>query len=353
MKLTMRWFGEADTVRLQQIAQVPAVKGIVGTLEGKTVDAVWTYEDFETLKQTVNAVGLSLDAIESIPVAEAIKRGTPDRDRYIDMYCESIRNMGRAGIPVLCYNFMPVFDWMRTDMAFVLPDHSVVTRYIHTEMNSYDYSQGLEARVAWAKGFTGEELQAALQSYKMVDEAVLFENLAYFLRQIVPVAEASGVYLALHPDDPPWSIFGLPRIVCDAVGIQKILEITDSVHHGVTFCTGSLGVLADNDLPAMVRQFGSRIHFVHLRNILLEPNGDFCEVAHPSACGSVDMEAVIEALIEIGFDGPIRPDHGRRIWQEETPRVGYGLYDRALGAMYLYGVWQGIHHRRTAAKPAV
>jgi mannonate dehydratase len=344
--MTMRWFGEADTVRLEQIAHVPCVRGIVGTLEEMPVGEVWPVEKLAGLKNQVEAAGFSLDVIESIPVPEAIKRGSPERDALIDAYCQSIRNMGAVGIRVLCYNFMPVFDWMRTNLAVRLPDGSFVSEYRHQEMVNYDLGQGLAARVAWTRGFTGAELEAALKQYEFIDADVLFDNLAYFLRQVVPVAEEVGVLLALHPDDPPWPILGLPRIVCDAAGIQRILEIIDSPHHGLTFCTGSLGALPENDLPAMVRQFTGRINFVHMRNVNAAGSQDFCEVAHLSECGTVDMAGVMAALVEIDYTGPMRPDHGRMIW-DETGRTGYGLYDRALGAMYLYGLWEGIRQQRT------
>src|SRR5688572_30626805 len=177
MKMTFRWFGNNDTVRLQDIVQIPVVKGIVGTLEDKVDNIVWSQADFEGIKQQVESYGLSLDVIESIPVAEAIKKGTPERDELIDIFCESVRNMGRAGIPVLCYNFMPVFDWMRTDLKVALPDASYVTEYNHQEMLDYDMSRGFEARVAWARGFTGDEILAILAEYRAIDENVLFGNL--------------------------------------------------------------------------------------------------------------------------------------------------------------------------------
>lgn len=346
MKMTWRWFGEADTVKLEQIAQIPCVRGIVGTLEDMPVGAVWSLERLLAFKAQVEAAGFTLDVIESIPVAEAIKLGLPERDRLINAYCESIRNMGRAGIPILCYNFMPVFDWMRTEMIYHLPDASAVTRYVEAAMLAYDLSLGMETRVAWTTGFSGEEIQAALKQYEDIGEDALFENFAYFLRRVVPVAEEFGVYLALHPDDPPWSILGLPRIVRNTASIQRILDVIDSPHHGLTFCTGSLGTLEENDLPAMVRQFASRIRFVHMRNVRRTGKHDFYEVAHPTECGSIDMGAVMQALVDIGYSGPVRPDHGRRIWNEDVPRTGYGLYDRALGAMYLHGLWQGIEQER-------
>lgn len=341
MKMTMRWFGERDTVSLQNIAQVPVVRGIVGTMEGKDAYTVWSQGDFELLRRQVESHDLSLDVIESIPVAEEIKKGTERRDALIDIFCESVRNMGRAGIPVLCYNFMPVFDWVRTDERFTLADGSFSTAYRHSDMLNYDLSHGIDARAAWVRGYTGEELRSVLDEYRQIDEDRLFENFAYFLRRVVPVAEEAGVFLALHPDDPPWPVFGLPRIVRDTKSIQRILDVVDSPHHGLTFCTGSLGASPDNDLPAMIRQFAGRINFAHVRNVELIGDKSFVEVAHSDAKGNVDIPRVMQALKDTGYTGPLRPDHGRMIWGE-TGRAGYGLYDRALAAMYLYGVWQGL-----------
>lgn len=341
MKMTMRWFGENDSVSLQNIAQIPVMQGIVGTLESKKEDIAWSQADFEQLKEQVESFGLSLDVIESIPVSEEIKKGTDKRDELIEIFCESIRNMGKVGIPILCYNFMPVFDWMRTNLNVTLLDNSFVTSYDHQEMLNYDISKGFEARVAWARGFSGDEVQVILDEYKNIDENVLFENLAYFLERVVPVAEEAGVFLAIHPDDPPWSIFGLPRIVRDAKSIQRILNIVDSPYNGLTFCTGSLGSAKDNNLPAMIRQFSNRINFVHVRNVELIGDKSFVEVAHSSDAGNVNMVAVMQALTDINFIGPLRPDHGRMIWGEKG-RAGYGLYDRALASMYLYGIWQGL-----------
>lgn len=341
MKMTMRWFGDGDTVSLQHIAQIPCMRGIVGTIEDIPVGEVWSVERLQALKDQVEQSGLTLDVIESIPVHESIKQGTPERDHFIEAYCQSIRHMGQVGIKVLCYNFMPVFDWMRTEMNYTLEHGAMVTGYNHEAMLKFDLSQGIEARTAWAKGFTGEEIAEIFAQYASIDEEILFENLAYFLERVVPVAEEAGVLMAIHPDDPPWSVFGLPRIVGNLEQIQRLLDVVDSRHNGLTFCSGSLGTKADNDLPAMIRRFGDRIHFVHLRNVKRTGDYDFHEVAHPSEFGSVDMKSLVKALIDMDYTGPIRPDHGRQIWGEVVPRTGYGLYDRALGAMYLYGLWQG------------
>lgn len=337
----MRWFGDADSVTLEQISQIPCMRGIVGTLEGIPVDEVLPLETLQSMKAQIEASNLTLDVIESIPVPEAIKLGSAERDACIDIFCQSLRHVGQVGVRVVCYNFMPVFDWMRTTMKYHLPDDSVVTAYHHASMLNYDLSQGFEARVAWAKGFTGDEIADILQRYSLIDEDSLFDNLVYFLERVIPVAEEAGVYLAIHPDDPPWSIFGLPRIVGTANQIAHILQAVDSPHNGLTFCSGSLGTRSDNDLPAIIRQFADRIHFVHLRNIMRTAEHDFYEVAHPSEHGSLDIREMIKALVDIGYEGPLRPDHGRQIWDEDVPRTGYGLYDRALGAMYLYGLWQG------------
>lgn len=341
MKMGLRWFGESDTVSLQHIQQIPVVSSIIGTIEGKAADSIWTVDDFLKLKNALEAYGLSLDVIESIPIAEAIKQGKPERDELIAIFCQSIRNMGKVGIPILCYNFMPAFDWMRTNLNLQLPDGTFSTEYNHQEMLDYDLSKGLEARVAWAHGFTAEELQVVFQDYSALDEAALFENLAYFLKAVIPVAEESGVYLALHPDDPPWPIFNLPRIVRDVPTIQCILDIVDSPHNGLTFCTGSLGTNPENDLPAMIRQFANRIHFAHLRNVEIIGEKSFREVAHSAEAGNVKMREVVQALVDIDFQGIIRPDHGRMIWGENA-RIGYGLYDRALAVMYLYGLWEAL-----------
>lgn len=341
MKFTMRWFGSNDRVPLQYLRQVPGVMGVVSSLFEIPVGEVCSVEALTVLKEQVESCELRLEVIESIPIHESIKLGLPERDRYIDHYAQSIRNMGKVGVYTLCYNFMPVFDWMRTDLNTLLPDGSLVTTYIHREMEAYDLSLGIAARAAWVSGYSAEQLQTVFRLYEGVDEEALFQNLAYFLRAIVPVAADAGVSLALHPDDPPWSIFGLPRIVRDASTIQRILDVVNSPYNGVTFCTGSLGTILTNDLPAMVRQFAGRVNFVHMRNIKVTGEKDFYETEHPTQYGSVDMGAVMQALVETGYTGAIRSDHGRLIWGEDAPPA-LGLYDRALGTTYLLGLYEGI-----------
>jgi mannonate dehydratase len=275
-------------------------------------------------------------------VHEDIKLGRPTRDRLIDNYCESVRRMGEVGVPVLCYNFMPIFDWTRTDLAMRLEDGSTALAYDDAALARVDLSRGTGDLPGWATAYTAEQLAALLDAYKAVGAERLWEHLAYFLERVAPVAESVNVKMAIHPDDPPWSIFGLPRIVTSGAALERLVRLVDSPANGVTFCTGSLGADPANDLPAMVRALGTRVHFAHCRNVLVTGARRFHESPHPSEFGSVDMRAVLAALRDVGFAGPMRPDHGRMIWGEEG-RPGYGLYDRALGATYLQGLWEGLN----------
>jgi mannonate dehydratase len=345
MQMTMRWFGPSDTVTLAHIRQVPSVTGIVSALFEIPVGDVVPLEALRQLQAQVEAVGLRLDVIESIPVHEAIKLGRPDRDRYIENYCQGIRNMGSLGIRVLCYNLMPIFDWMRTDLSMPLPDGSLTMSYEEAALSKYDLSQGMPILPVWANRFTPDEFHEIYDEYKAIGEDGLFQNCVYFLKAIVPTAAEAGVNLALHPDDPPWSIFGLPRIVRDQATIQRLLSAVDDSHNGLTFCTGSLGSAAENNLPEMVKAFAGRINFVHMRNVKLTGGRDFYEVPHPSEFGNVDMYAVMSNLVDTGYEGPIRSDHGRMIWGE-TGRPAYGLYDRALGILYLRGLYEGVYRTR-------
>ncbi|HEV8382068.1 MAG TPA: mannonate dehydratase [Gemmatimonadales bacterium] len=340
---TFRWFGPGDAIPLASIRQIPGVRGVVSALYDVPVGAAWTTERLGSLKARIEDAGLSFAVVESIPVHEDIKLGRPSRDRWIDAYCASVGALGELGIPVLCYNFMPVFDWMRTDLAHRLPDGSTALAYDDGALAAVDLSRGTGELPGWAAAYSAAELQSLLAAYRDVDAERLWDHLAYFLERVVPVAERAGVRLALHPDDPPWPIFGLPRIITDGNALDRLVRLADSPANGVTFCTGSLGANPDNDLPAMVRRIGGmgRIHFAHCRNVRVTGVRRFHETAHPSASGGVDLFQVLRALHEVGFEGPMRPDHGRMIWGE-TGRPGYGLYDRALGITYLQGLWEGL-----------
>lgn len=350
MQLTFRWFGESDPVPLEHIRQIPGVHGIVTALHEVPVGEPWPAADLKRRIATIGEAGLALDVIESVSVHEDIKLGLPDRDRFADAFCESVRVIGGEGIRVLCYNFMPVFDWMRTRLDAPLPDGSTTLLFEQSEMERTDPVSAPPGLPAWPVG-DGRPLGQVLRLYETVTEEQLWENLAWFLERVVPVAEESGVLLAIHPDDPPWSIFGLPRIIRDLPALQRLVSLVDSPNNGVTFCTGSLGAKGANDLPAMVRALGDRIHFAHCRNVKRTGPRSFVEVPHPGAWGDVDMLEVLRALREVGFTGPMRPDHGRMIWGE-TGRPGYGLYDRALGAMYLQGLWEGLGGKESVTAAA-
>ena len=343
MMPAFRWFGPGDQVPLAHIRQIPGVRGVVSALYDVPPGAPWTPDRLGNLKSQIEDAGLAFAVVESVPVHEDIKLGRSSRDRWIDNYCVSIRTLGELGIPVLCYNFMPVFDWVRTDLGLGLPDGSTALAFDDGALAAIDLSRGTGELPGWATTYDAAQLQALLAAYRAVDAERLWDHLAYFLERVVPVAAQAGVRLALHPDDPPWSIFGLPRIITNAPALDRLVRLVDDPANGVTFCTGSLGADPENDLVAMVRRLGGmgRIHFAHCRNVRVTGARRFHETAHPSASGSVDLYQVLRTLHETGFAGPMRPDHGRMIWGE-TGRPGYGLYDRALGITYLQGLWEAI-----------
>lgn len=341
MYMTFRWYGAADPVPLAHIRQIPGVVGVVTALYDVPVGAAWPKPAVERLAEGIDAAGLRFAVAESIAVHEDVKLGRPERDRWIDAWCESVRVLGEVGVPVVCYNFMPVFDWMRTELERRLEDGSTALAYDDGALAALDLAGGTGALPGWGAAYDAATLAALLAAYREVDAERLWENLAYFLERVVPAAEAAGVRLAVHPDDPPWPIFGLPRILTDGAALERLVRLVDRPANGVTFCTGSLGASPANDLPAIIRRLGSRIHFAHCRNVRVTGERCFHETAHPSRCGDVDMVAVLRALRDVGFAGPMRPDHGRMIWGE-AGRPGYGLHDRALGATYLLGVWDAI-----------
>jgi mannonate dehydratase len=341
MFMTFRWFGPTDPIPLEHIRQIPGVQGVVSALYDVPVGAAWPKGRLAHLQDDIADAGLRLAVVESIPVHEDIKLGRPTRDRLIANYCESVQTLGELGVRVLCYNFMPVFDWMRTDLAMQLPDGSTALAYDDAALARMDLGRGTGDLPGWAATYDATELRALLEAYRAVHAERLWDHLAYFLERVVPVAEQAGVRMAIHPDDPPWPIFGLPRIICRGRDLERLLKLVDRPANGVTFCTGSLGALPENDLPAMVRRLGARIHFAHCRNVRITGERRFHETPHPSALGGVDLRAVLSALRDVAFAGPMRPDHGRMIWGERG-RPGYGLYDRALGATYLQGLWEGL-----------
>lgn len=350
MEMTLRWYGtEFDTVTLKEIRQIPGVTGVITTLYDTKPGEVWSRQRIRALKQEVEAAGLRISGIESVNVHDAIKTGAADRDAYIGRYIETLENLGQEDIHLVCYNFMPVFDWTRTELARLRPDGSTVLAYTQEAVDRLDPETMFSSIAGDMNGtvLPGWEpermarVKELFAMYRDVDEERLFENLRYFLEQIMPVCRKYDIRMAIHPDDPAWSVFGLPRIMTNKENVLRIMDMVDDPHNGVAFCTGSFGTSRANDLPDMIRALKGRIHFAHVRNLKFNSSTDFEEAAHLSSDGSFDMYQIMKALYDTGFSGPIRPDHGRMIWGEEA-MPGYGLYDRALGAAYLNGLWEAI-----------
>jgi len=340
MRMTFRWFGPSDPITLQHIRQIPGVEGIVSSAFDVPSDEVIPKETVLELKAMIEKEVMSLDCFESIPVHENIKLGCEDRDRYIDIWLDSLRNVASAGVNTVCYNFMLAFDWLRTDLAMRLPDGSTTMQYQDSEVAKMDMTGDIPA---WSQKYTAETLTEMLEKSRAVSVEQLWANLEYFLKAVVPVAEELGVKLAIHPDDPPWPVLGINRIITGAENLERFVKLVDSPSNGLGLCTGSLGANPENDIPAMIRRFGGmdRINFMHVRNLKHTGEKEFHETAHYSSCGNLDMYEIIRSIHEVGYDGPLRPDHGRDVWGEErTP--GYGLYDRAMGVNYILGLWEAI-----------
>lgn len=341
MKMTFRWYGKDDPVTLEKIKQIPGVTGIVTAIYDIPVGQAWSYERIMQLKQEVEDAGFELSVIESVPVHEDIKMGCGKRDEYIANYCTTLRNLAKAGIDCVCYNFMPVFDWTRSDLAHPLPDGSNALIYDSTTVEKMDPLTGELSLPGWDSSYTKDGMKALLEAYKNISEEDLWNNLSYFLSHVIKIAEEVKVKMAIHPDDPPWSIFGLPRIITNKANLERFLKLYDSKYNGLTLCTGSLGVSPDNDIIDMIHSFADRIHFAHIRNIKITGDRCFEEAGHKTECGSLDICGIVKAYCDEGWDGYVRPDHGRMIWGE-TGRPGYGLYDRTLGAVYINGLWEAF-----------
>ncbi|RAS82759.1 mannonate dehydratase [Priestia endophytica] len=358
MNITFRWYGRGnDTVKLEQVKQIPGVRGIVWALHHKQVGEMWSKQEIKKEVEYIQSFGFHTEVVESVNVHEAIKLGTEDRMQYIENYKKTIRNLAEFGVKVICYNFMPIFDWTRSEMFHPLGDGSTALFYEKAKIESWDPQELIRTVSASSDltlpGWEPEKLyqiSELFESYKNVDEIQLWSNLEFFLNEILPVAEEVGIRMAIHPDDPPWSIFGLPRIITGSKSYEKLIAISDSKANGFTLCTGSMGSNPANDMVEIAQKYAYRSPFSHIRNVKIYENGDFIETSHYTQDGSINIRGVVEALHNQGYQGYVRPDHGRHIWKEDC-RPGYGLYDRALGIMYLLGLWDAFERVKQGISP--
>lgn len=387
MTETMRWFGPADPVRLRDIRQAGAAE-VVTALHELPNGAVWPQEAIAARKAEIAAAGLGWTVVESLSVHEDIKTRGPDWDGLIDRYRRSLRNLAACGIGVVTYNFMPLLDWTRTDLAWPLPDGALALRFEMEAVAAYDihilarphaerdYDEGLmeaaarrfaampdDARRALERtiiaglpgseeSFTSAQFLRAIESYHDIDADRLRDNHVAFLEAVCPVADELGLRLVVHPDDPPFPIFGLPRVVSTAGDLQTLFARVPNASNGLCFCTGSLGVRADNDLPAILDRFGERIGFLHLRSVRREPGGSFHEATHLG--GDAGMAAIVAGVHRLQTHGrrsiPMRPDHGHQMLDDLNRRTnpGYSLLGRMRGLAELRGLERGIAYAREA-----
>lgn len=357
VRMVFRWFGdENDTVPLKYIKQIPGVEGIVWSLHDIPAGEEWPMDKILRVKQQAEEHGFHIDVVESVNIHEDIKLGYPTRDQYIENYKRTIEKLGKVGVKVICYNFMPVFDWTRTDLFKELEDGSTALFYEKEKVDNMDPLE-LVDKISHSYDFTMPgweperltQLSNLFKAYKNVSTEDLWDNLKYFLEEIIPVAEANNIKMAIHPDDPPWPIFGLPRIMTSRENIKRFLKLVDHPNNCITLCSGSLGVNPDHNVADMVREFADRIPFAHIRNVKTYSNGDFIETSHRSQDGTVNVLEIVSAFHESEYNGYVRPDHGRHIFDEEC-RPGYGLYDRGFGIMYLWGIWDSLQRAKGREK---
>ncbi|MBR4149978.1 MAG: mannonate dehydratase [Firmicutes bacterium] len=349
MQMGFRWYGEGnDNISLADIKQIPGVTSIVWALHSKMPGEVWETAEIAEVQKQLEPYGFNMDVVESVNVHDDIKIGLPSRDRYIDNYIQTIRNLAPFGVKVICYNFMPIFDWTRTDLFHPVGDGSTAL-YYQADMIQDDPKAMAKYILDNLHGLTfpGWEpermarLDELFAAYKDVTKEKLWANLKYFLERLMPVCHECDIKMAIHMDDPPWDIFGLPRLMVNAEAVDRFLSMVDDPYNCITLCSGSLNANPANNVAEIAATHVDRIAFAHIRNIKHFPNGDFSEASHRDCDGETGILAILRALHDGGYEGYIRPDHGRHLWGEGpgSCRPGYGLYDRALGIMYMLGAW--------------
>ncbi|WP_161979307.1 mannonate dehydratase [Streptococcus sp. S784/96/1] len=353
MKMSFRWFGsDNDTIPIEYIKQIPRVNQVVWSLHQKVAGDEWTEEEIAKEVAYIKHHGYEIDVVESVNIHDDIKLGLPTRDFYIECYKKTLINLAKHGVKVVCYNFMPIFDWARTELFRPSEDGSTSMYFEKSKILSMSPEKLVEffsnnKQGGTLPGWEPERLkniQLLFEKYKGLTEEKLYANFKYFIDAIIPTCEKYDIKMAIHPDDPPFEIYGLPRLVNNVQNIRKILAANSSYYNGLTFCTGSLGSVKDNDLVELLEEFIDRVHFMHIRNVLLDSKGNFSEVSHLDEDGSVPIIQIMKVLMEHDYQGYIRPDHGRHIFGENETNVrpGYGLYDRAMGIMYLNGIIDGL-----------